>query len=172
MVKRNWMFFKRFRRYLKIPCIIIQGHWRAKSKSPTLPGRYHHLITHPPPVSENIDWDILQFHLKLLYNCQSFLKMTKFKSWALFNDFSNFIASIPLPGTKICAPKTVPKYVHNSYFIIKSGCCKQLILYETNISSDFYAGFSTFLGIWYQVYIPCWKSLQPNERKQGYRQEQ
>ncbi len=97
--------------------------------------------------------------------------MTKFNSWALFNDFSNFIASIPLPGTKICAPKMVPKYVHNSYFIIKSGCCKQLILYETNRSSDFYAGFSTFLGFWYQVCIPYWKSLLPNQRKQGYRQE-
>ncbi len=30
------------------------------------------------------------------------------------------------------------------------------MLYETNRSSDFYAGFSTFLGVWYQV---CIKSL-------------
>ncbi len=32
-----------------------------------------------------------------------------------------------------------------------TGCCKQVAFYETNSTSSFFYGYSSFLGIWYQV---------------------
>ena len=32
-----------------------------------------------------------------------------------------------------------------------TGCCKQVVFYETNSTSSFFYGYSSFLGIWYQV---------------------
>ncbi len=34
---------------------------------------------------------------------------------------------------------------------LPEGCCQQIIVYETNKTSDFFYGFSIFLGVWYQV---------------------